>query len=404
MTATRAPMVRGSAGRTGPRRPQVVRSPSTAPVAELHLPPIVHFGRGALSKAGLEARGFGARALLVTDSGLASTGLVDEVMRTLRAAGVEPLVFDGVEPNPTIAQVEAGLEAGSGRDIPSIVSVGGGSAHDCAKVIALVATNGGEVRDYEGIDRSAHRGLPLICVNTTAGSGAEVSRFAVITDPDRTLKMIVVDRHLMPRIAIEDPLLTLGMPAAVAMASGLDALTHAIEADASTLGSEIPSMYALRAVELIGANLERVVRDGADLDAREAMLMASLLAGMAIDSASAGAVHAMAHQLGAVYDLPHGVCNGVLLPVVIEANESAASERYHRLAQALTGGPTTRSLASLVRELGDRVGLARGLAELGVERRRIPDLAARAMGDFCMPTNPRELREADVVRIYERAL
>jgi alcohol dehydrogenase len=381
-----------------------VLSPVGRRVAELHLPPIVHFGQGALAMLGVEAHGFGDRALLVTDRGMTATGIVDRVAQVLRAAGVEPVIFDGVEPNPTIAQVEAGLEAGAGREIRLIVSVGGGSAHDCAKVIALVATNGGEVRDFEGLDRSAHRGLPLICVNTTAGSGADVSRYAVITDPDRSLKMIIIDRHLMPRVAVNDPLLTVGMPAPVTMASGLDALTHAIEAYVSTLASEVSSLLAMRAIGLIAANLERAVRDGRDVDAREGMLMGSLLAGMAIDSASVGAVHAMAHTLGAVYDLPHGVCNGILLPLVVEFNLPSAGDRYDRVAAVFGGGAAGRRLPALIRSLGDRIGLPRGLAALGVDRARIPDLAARAMTDMCMDTNPRPMSEADVSRLFERAL
>ena len=383
---------------------RTVLSPVGRQVAELHLPPIVHFGQGALATLGVEARGFGERALVVTDRGMTATGIVDQVAQVLRAAGVEPVVFDGVEPNPTIAQVEAGLAAGAGREIRLIVSVGGGSAHDCAKVIALVATNGGEVREFEGLDRSAHRGLPLICVNTTAGSGADVSRYAVITDPVRALKMIIIDRHLMPRIAVNDPLLTIGMPPAVTMASGLDALTHAIEAYVSTLASEVSSLLAMRATGLVAANLERAVGHGPDVEAREGMLMGSLLAGMAIDSASVGAVHAMAHQLGAVYDLPHGVCNGILLPLVVEFNLSAALDRYDRVAAVFGGGATGRRLPALLRSLGDRIGLPRGLAELGVEPARIPELAARAITDMCMDTNPRPMTEADVSRLYERAL
>jgi len=381
-----------------------VQSPTGDGVAELHLPPIVHFGRGALTRLGPEARGFGARALVVTDRGMVASGIVDQVTQVLRDAGVEPVVFDRVEPNPTIAEVDAGLEAGAGMGIALIVSVGGGSAHDCAKTIALVATNGGDARDLEGVDRSPHSGLPLICVNTTAGSGADVSRYAVITDPTRSIKMIIIDRHLMPRVAINDPLLTVGMPAAVTMASGLDALTHAIEAYVSTLASELSSLFALRAGELVVADLERAVRDGSDVDAREGMLMGSLLAGLAIDSASVGAVHAMAHQLGAVYDLPHGVCNGILLPLVVEFNEPAASARYDRFAAVFGGGATARRLPSLLRSLGDRVGLPRGLSALGVERSRLPELASRAMTDMCMDTNPRPMAEADVVRLYERAL
>jgi alcohol dehydrogenase len=208
----------------------------------------------------------------------------------------------------------------------------------------------------------------------------------------------------VPRVAVNDPDLTLGMPRAVTMASGLDALTHGIEAYVSTLASELTSLCAFRSVELVVANLERAVTDGSDIDAREGMLMGSLLAGLAIDSASVGAVHAMAHQLGALYDLPHGVCNGILLPVVVEFNESGASARYDRIASVFGGGASGRRLPALLRTLGDRVGLPRGLSALGVERSRIPELAARAMTDMCMATNPRPMTEADVVRLYERAL
>jgi alcohol dehydrogenase len=371
---------------------------------ELHLPPIVQFGRGAAGSVGTTARGYGGRALLVTDRGLAASAIVADVQRSLGAAGVECLVFAGVEPNPTISHVEEGLQLGAGRDVSVVVSVGGGSAHDCAKTIALVATNGGEVRDFEGIDRSAHRGLPMIALNTTAGSGADVSRFAVITDPARGLKMIIADRHLMPRVAINDPLLTVGLPPAVTMATGLDALTHAIEAVVSTRASEVTDLCALRAVELVGRYLERAVRDGNDLEAREGMLLAALLAGLAIDSASVGAVHALAHQLGARFDLPHGVCNGVLLPLVVAFNLAAAADGYSRVAERLGAGGGARSLPRALRALGDRVGLPRGLGELGVSRERIAELVPGAMADFCMATNPRPLGEADVARLYQLAL
>jgi alcohol dehydrogenase len=244
----------------------------------------------------------------------------------------------------------------------------------------------------------------MIALNTTAGSGADVSRFAVITDPARGLKMIIADRHLMPRVAINDPLVTLGLPRSVTMATGLDALTHAIEAVVSTRASEVSDVCALRAIELVGAYLRRAVDDGADEEAREGMLMAALLAGMAIDSASVGAVHALAHQLGARFDIPHGVANGLLLPVVVEANLPAAAERYGRVAQRLGvhGGP--RALPGALRQLGRRLGLPRGLAELGVARERIAELVPLALADFCMPTNPRALAAEDVARLYASAL
>lgn len=382
-------------------RPDV--APATT-VAEIHLPPRVNFGRGALATLGPAARGYGQNALVVTDRGLAASSILRSVERTLAAAGVEAAIFDRVEPNPTIAQVEAALATGAAHDAAVVISVGGGSAHDCAKTVALVAANGGEVGDFEGLDRSAHRSLPLICVNTTSGSGADVSRYAVISDPARELKMIIADRHLMPRLAINDPLLTVGLPRNVTMASGLDALTHAIEAYVSTLASELTDIYALRSIELIAGALQRAVEDGDDLEARDQMMLGALLAGLAINSALVGAVHALAHALGGVYDLPHGVCNGVLLPHVVEFNEPAARARYTRIARIIAPGASARRLPALLRSLGDRVGLPRGLAGMGVERDRLPDLARRAMADLTMTTNPRPMTEQDVIRLFERAL
>ncbi len=323
---------------------RVEPGPATA-VAEVHLPPRVNFGRGALATLGPAARGYGRMALLITDRGLAASNIVRSIERTLAEAGVDCVVFDRVEPNPTIEQVEAALAAGAGQDVAVVVSAGGGSAHDCAKTVALVAANGGEVRDYEGVDRSAHRAIPLICVNTTSGSGADVSRYAVISDTTRELKMIIADRHLMPRLAINDPLLTAGLPRNVTMASGLDALTHAIEAYVSTLASELSDVYAQRAIELISGALVRAVEDGDDLEARDQMMLGALMAGLAINSALVGAVHAMAHQLGGVYDLPHGVCNGILLPHVIEFNEPAARTRYTRIARTLSAGASSSPIA-----------------------------------------------------------
>ncbi len=372
--------------------------------ADLHMVPEIVFGRGSLERVGPMARGYGEQALLVTDPGLRKTGLVDQVVAILERAGMDIVVFDGVRPNPTIANVEAGLAAGAGRGVAVLVSVGGGSAHDCAKAISLVAANGGEVRDYEGVDRSPHRGVPLIAVNTTAGSGADVSRYAVITDPDRSLKMIITDHHQTPRAAINDPLTTVGMPHDVTVATGLDALTHAVEAIVSTLASDVSDLFAIRAVELAARCLPAAARDGGDLGARDGMMLAATLAGLAINSASVGAVHALAHQLGARFDLPHGVCNGLLLPVVVEFNVAAVPDRYAIVARALGGVSGPRGVARGLRSLATRIGLPRGLAALGVERASLPSLVEGALADMCMATNPRPMSGADVLSLYERAL
>jgi alcohol dehydrogenase len=371
---------------------------------DLYLPPLVVFGPGVLDQVGARTRAYGRHALVVTDRGLLATGLVERVTGILRAAGVDSTVFAGVEPNPTVLQVEAALNAGAGRDVDVIVSVGGGSAHDCAKMVALVAANGGRVRDYEGSDRAKGPGIPLIAVNTTAGTGADVSRFAVITDTERKVKMVIADRRVVPAVAVNDPTTTIGMPKAVTMASGLDALTHSVEAYVSTLASDLTDVMALRGVELASKHLVRVVDAGQDLEAREGMMLASLYAGLAINSALVGATHALAHALGALLDLPHGVCNGILLPHVCAVNYTSRKDRYDRLASIIGGSTDGRRLPRLLRALGDRVGLQQGLSALGVAKAHIPALTERALNDMTMTTNPRPLTGADVSAIYERAL
>ncbi|HYM67413.1 MAG TPA: iron-containing alcohol dehydrogenase, partial [Patescibacteria group bacterium] len=306
--------------------------------------------------------------------------------------------------NPTVSQVEAALTAGAGHDIDVIVSVGGGSAHDCAKMVSLVAANGGRVGDYEGADRAAGDGIPLVAVNTTAGTGADISRFAVITDTERRVKMVIADRRAMPRVAVNDPLTTAGMPKAVTVASGLDALTHSVEAYVSTLASDLTDVMALRGVELASKHLVRAVDHGQDMDAREGMMLAAVYGGLAINSALVGATHAMAHALGAVLDLPHGVCNGILLPHVCAVNYSSRKERYDRLASIIGGSADGRRLPRMIRALGDRVGLQRHLGDLGVSRSHIPALTERALNDMTMSTNPRPLTAADVSAVFERAL
>ncbi|MFI5283273.1 MAG: iron-containing alcohol dehydrogenase [Candidatus Dormibacterales bacterium] len=377
---------------------------AAAAATELYLPPLVVFGRGALDQIGPRTSAYGRRALVVTDRGMVAAGLVERVTGILRASRVDSIVFSGVEPNPTVSQVEAALGSGSGHDIDVIVSVGGGSAHDCAKMVALLAANGGRVHDYEGADRAAGPGIPLIAVNTTAGTGADISRFAVITDVERKVKMVIADRRVVPLVAINDPLTTVGMPKSVTMASGLDALTHSVEAYVSSLASDLTDVMAVRGVELASKHLARAVEHGQDIEAREGMMLAAVYGGLAINSALVGATHALAHALGALLDLPHGVCNGILLPHICAVNYSSRRDRYDRLASILGRTSDGRSLPRLLRSLGDRVGLPRRLGELGVTRSDIPALTERALNDMTMTTNPRPLTGADVSAIYERAL
>jgi alcohol dehydrogenase len=373
------------------------------PVFEHPFPGCVVFGRGTLSKVGSLSARFGRGALVVTDPGLVRAGIVDTVVASLRAAGLATDVFADVAPNPSVEHVEAGLRAGAGRGIGVIVSVGGGSAHDCAKAIALVAANGGQIGDYEGVDRSSHAAIPVVAVNTTAGSGAEVSRYAVITDPERSRKMVISDWHCMPVVAVNDPLTTLGLPKEQTVATGLDALTHAIEAYVSTAASPLTDLFAMRAIELIVHALPRVVRDGRDVASREQMLLASTFAGLAINGALVGAVHALAHALGALTDLPHGTCNGLLLPAVVEHNLPAARSRYRDIAQVFGLGPSPERLPPALRTFGRAVGLPTGLGAAGVDRAIVPDLVERALDDLCLTTNPRPVGRDDAANIYEQS-
>ncbi|VEB43489.1 Alcohol dehydrogenase 2 [Chromobacterium violaceum] len=300
------------------------------------IPSLNLMGAGCLQQAVDAMRGHGfRRALIVTDQGLVKAGLAAKVADMLGKADIEPVIFDGVHPNPSCANVNAGLALLKEKQCDVVVSLGGGSPHDCAKGIALVAVNGGKIQDYEGVDKSAKPQLPLVAINTTAGTASEMTRFCIITDESRHIKMAIVDKHTTPILSVNDPETMAGMPASLTAATGMDALTHAVEAYVSTIATPITDACALKAVELIAGFLRRAVKDGKDMEAREQMAYAQFLAGMAFNNASLGYVHAMAHQLGGFYDLPHGVCNAVLLPHVQAFNAASAGERLGDVAIAL---------------------------------------------------------------------
>lgn len=292
-----------------------------------------------------------------------------------------------------------------------VISLGGGSPHDCAKGIALVAANGGHIGDYEGVDKSAKPQLPLIAINTTAGTASEMTRFCIITDETRHIKMAIVDRNVTPILSVNDPMLMLAKPAGLTAATGMDALTHAIEAYVSTAATPITDACALKAVTMIAANLRQVVSNGQDLHAREQMAYAQFLAGMAFNNASLGYVHAMAHQLGGFYNLPHGVCNAMLLPHVEAFNASVSAERLTDIARAMgidvsglnAAAGAERCLAA-IRQLAADVEIPTGLTQLGVREEDIPMLAANALKDACGLTNPRPASQAEIEAIFRSAM
>ena len=378
-----------------------------------YIPTVTLMGVGAHRQIGNQIKALGGKKpFICTDKGIVAAGILDQVARVIKdECGVEPVVYDATQPNPTDKNVHEGYEMYKSNGCDLIISLGGGSPHDCGKGIGIIATNGGNIRDYEGVDKSAKAMPPFIAVNTTAGTASEMTRFCIITDTSRKVKMAIVDWRVTPNVAIDDPLLMTGMPPALTAATGMDALTHAVEAYVSTIATPVTDACALKAIELVANHLRAAVANGGDMEARDKMCYAQYLAGMAFNNASLGHVHAMAHQLGGYYDLPHGVCNAILLPHVSRFNLIAKMERFADIAVAMgenIEGLSTRAAAELaldaIKTLSADIGIPSGLRELGVKEEDLETMAENAQKDACGLTNPRKLRDEDVTAIYEAAL
>lgn len=292
-----------------------------------------------------------------------------------------------------------------------IVAVGGGSAIDCAKAIGIVHANGCNVLRFEGVDQVDLPGPPLICIPTTSGTAADISQFCIIVNSAERYKMAIISKTVVPDVALVDPEMTLTMNPYLTACTGLDALTHAIEAYVSTASSPIVDVHALAAIKLVWENLETAVSSPNDMPARENMLLGSLQAGLAFSNASLGAVHALAHSLGGYLDLPHGECNALLLEHVVRFNITTAPDRYRQIAESM--GIDTRGMSESERakriigglsDLRRRVGIVDGLAARGVRSADIPDLAIHAINDACLVTNPRHVIQSDVKSIYADAI
>ena len=376
-----------------------------------YMPVVNLMGPGCSKSVGQQVSTLGKRALIVTDAYLAESGMAAQIAGYIKDSGVEVAIYPGAEPNPTDKNVRDGLKFLQESNCDVLVSLGGGSAHDCAKGIRIVASNGGNIRDYEGIDKITKPMMPLIAVNTTAGTGSEMTRFCIITNTDTHVKMAIVDWRCTPNVSINDPLLMMGMPPSLTAATGMDALTHAVEAYVSTLATPITDSAALMAIDLVSGNLRAAVANGDNFEARDKMAYAEFLAGMAFNNASLGYVHAMAHQLGGFYNLPHGVCNAILLPHVEEFNLIACSERFVDIAEALGEniyGMSERDAADVaidaIRRLSEDVGIPSGLSQLGVKEEDLKTMAENAMKDATSFTNPRKATLEDVIQIYKNAL
>ena len=377
------------------------------------IPCVTLMGVGCHKELGARIKSLGCRRpFICTDGGMTKTGITAKIVSLIvKDTGFKPVVYDKTVPNPTDENVGEGLALYVKSKCDMIISLGGGSAHDCGKGIGILATNGGKINDYEGVDKSTKAMPPFIAVNTTAGTASEMTRFCIITDTKRHVKMAIIDWRVTPNIAVNDPLLMAGMPPFLTACTGMDALTHAIEASVSTIAAPVTDACAMKAIELVSEYLRPAVANGSDMEARDKMGYAEYLAGMAFNNASLGYVHAMAHQLGGLYNLPHGMCNAILLPHVSRFNLIARLERFADIAAAM--GENIESLSErdaadsaidAICRLSHDVGIPSGLKGLGVKDKDLEVMAGNAQKDACGLTNPRIPSFDGVVGIYRTAM
>ena len=372
-----------------------------------------YFGAGARRMLADEFRGRGyVRAFVVTDKDLIRFGVAGKVTGVLDEAGIAYEIFSDLKPNPTVKNVQAGVEAFRRSGADAIVAIGGGSAMDTAKAVGIIAATPafGDVVSLEGMAPTANRSVPVFALPTTAGTAAEVTINYVITDEANTKKMVCVDPKDIPAVAIIDAELMAAMPRGLTAATGMDALTHAIEGYITKGAWTLTDMFELKAVELIARWLPAAVENGADTEAREGMAVAQYIAGMGFSNVGLGLVHGMAHPLGAFYDIPHGVANALLLPYVMQYNMESSLVKFGDVARAMgvdTAGMDTRQAAQAavdaVRALAVRVGIPQRLSSLGVREEELPRLAASALADVCTPGNPRDTSAEEILALYREA-
>ena len=375
-------------------------------------PKVALMGPGSVKEIGKYALELGGtKALIVSGKSRHGQDLAEDIQKILETGGLKAAIFAGADPNPTDTSIGAGAEVYEKEKCDMIVAVGGGSPMDCAKAIGIVAKNGGDINDYEGVGKVVKGIPPLITVNTTAGTASEMTSFTIITDTTRHVKMAIVDPRITPDVAVNDPELMVSMPPSLTAATGMDALTHAVEAYVSTQATPTTDAAAIKAIELIAKYLPEAVAHGEDIRVRDMMAHAEYLAGIAFNNASLGYVHSMAHQLGGLYDLPHGVCNAILLPYVEMYNKQVTPERFADIAKAmgeniegLTPEKAADKAIDAIKNLAARIGIPSGLKELGAREEDFELLAENAMQDVCRLTNPREFSKEDIIEIYRRAM
>jgi 1,3-propanediol dehydrogenase/alcohol dehydrogenase len=370
-------------------------------------PERIVFGWNSVEQVGEEALKFGSRAMIVTGRNSSRVnGSLDAVRTSLQAAGVAATLFCEVDSDPCVQTITAGASRARECGADVIIALGGGSPLDAGKAIGLMALQEGTIGDYEK-STPLRPGLPVIAISTTAGTGSEVTKFVVITDMERKIKMLINSPFLIPRVAMLDPRLTLSIPPAFTAGPGMDALTHAIEAFQSSLATPTTDIFALSAIRLIGGNLVKATLNGNNAAARTAMLLGQMHAGLAFGNASVALVHAMSRPLGAHFGIPHGQANAILLPWVMEYNRPACPEKFAEIAQALGCNlqglslkASSQSAVDAVKDIYAETGLPLTLAELGVSADAVPTLALDASQSGSVLFNPRKPTRKDIERLY----
>jgi len=377
------------------------------------MPSVNFFGPGSLEVIGKRAKILGAKkALIVTDKFLNSLadGPVAKSIAYLKEEGIDSIVFDRVDPNPKDTNVYDGVKVYEENNCDMIISIGGGSPQDCGKGIGIAHTHEGDICDYAGIETLTNPLPPIIAVNTTAGTASEVTRHAVITNTKTKVKFVVVSWRNLPQVSINDPLLMIGKPADLTAATGMDALTHAVEAYVSKDANPITDAAAIQSIKLIAGNLRQAVANGENIKARENMAYASLLAGMAFNNGNLGYVHAMAHQLGGLYDMPHGVANAMLLPHVCRYNMISNPQKFADIAEfmgenieGLSVMEAAEKAINSLFKLSSDIGIPTSLKAAGIKEEDIKLMSENALKDGNAFSNPRKGNEKEVAEIFKAA-
>ena len=372
-----------------------------------------YHGAGAIKEIATEAkaRSF-KKAFVCSDPDLIQFGVTGKVTSVLEEAGLAYEMYSDIKANPTIENVQNGVKAFKAANADYIVAIGGGSSMDTAKAIGIIIANPEfeDVRSLEGVAPTTKPCVPIIAVPTTAGTAAEVTINYVITDEENHKKMVCVDPNDIPAIAIVDAELMYTLPKGLTASTGLDALTHAIEGLITKGAWEMSDMFEIKAIEMIARHLETAVSDPTNAEARNGMAVAQYIAGMAFSNVGLGVVHGMAHPLGAIFDIPHGVANALLLPVIMEFNAPAALPKYVDIAKAMnvykdgmSREEAAKAAVDAVKTLSVKVGIPQHLSELGIKEEDLPRLAASAIADVCTPGNPREVTEEIILELYKKA-